>query len=67
MEEVLKNYDTIIEKIVVEKVKIPFETVTKNKASGSGSKQNQIIQYGVNGIKEVTYMLKLRKKKFLQK
>ena len=58
MEEVLKNYDTIIEKIVVEKVKIPFETVTKNKASGSGSKQNQIIQYGVNGIKEVTYKVK---------
>lgn len=58
MEEVLKNHDTIIEKIVVEKVKIPFETVTKNKASGSGSKQNQIIQYGVNGIKEVTYKVK---------
>lgn len=58
MEEVLKNYDTIVEKIVVEKVTIPYETITKNVASGSGSKQNQIVQYGVNGIKEVTYKVK---------
>ena len=57
-EEILKNYDTIIEKIVVEKIKIPFETITKNKASGSGKKQDQIVQYGVDGIKEVTYKVK---------
>lgn len=57
-EEILKNYETIIEKIVIEKVKIPFETITKNVASGSGSKQNQIIQYGIDGIKEVTYKVK---------
>ena len=57
-EEILKNDDTIIEKIVVEKIKIPFETITKNKASGSGKKQDQIVQYGVDGIKEVTYKVK---------
>lgn len=61
MEEILKNYDTIIEKIVVEKVKIPYETITKNVASGSGAKQNQVVQNGVNGIKEVTYKVKYQK------
>ena len=32
-EEILKNYDTIVEKIVVKKVKIPYETIKKNVAS----------------------------------
>ena len=58
IEEILKNYDTIVEKIVVEKVKIPYETITKNVASGSGAKQDQIVQYGVDGLKEVTYKIK---------
>ena len=57
-EEILKNYDTIVEKIVVEKVKIPYETVTKNVATGSGTKQDKIVQYGIDGLKEVTYKVK---------
>lgn len=57
-EEILKNYDTIVEKIVVEQVKIPYETITKNVASGSGTKQDQVVQYGVDGLKEVTYKVK---------
>lgn len=57
-EEILKNYDTIIEKIVVEKVKIPYETITKNVATGTGTKQDRIVQYGVDGLKEVTYKIK---------
>lgn len=66
-EEILKNYDTIIEKIVVEKVKIPYETITKNVASGSGTKQDKIVQYGVDGLKEVTYKVKYQNKKQIEK
>lgn len=57
-ETILENYNTIVEKIVVEKVKIPYETITKNVASGSGVKQDSIVQYGVDGLKEVTYKIK---------
>lgn len=66
-EEILKNYDTIIEKIVVEKVKIPYETITKNVASGSEAKQDKIVQYGVDGLKEVTYKVKYQNKKVIEK
>ena len=55
VEQILASYDDIVEKIVVEKVKIPYETITKNVASGSGAKQDKIVQYGVDGLKEVTY------------
>jgi len=57
-EQILKNYDTIIEKIVVEEVKIPFETIKKNVASGSGTKQDTVVQKGVDGLKEITYRVK---------
>ena len=57
-EEILKNYDTIIEKIIVENITIPYETITKNVASKNGAKQDRIIQYGVDGLKEVTYKVK---------
>ena len=38
VEEILSTYDTIVEKLVVEKVKIPYETITKNVATGTGTK-----------------------------
>lgn len=66
-EEILKNYDTIIEKIVVEKVKIPYETVTKNVASKKGTKQDKIVQYGVDGLKEVTYKVKYQNEKEIER
>lgn len=67
IEEILDSYDTIIEKIVVEKVKIPYETITKNVASGSGTKQDKIVQYGVDGLKEVTYKIKYQNEKEIEK
>lgn len=67
VEEILKTYDTIVEKIVVEKVKIPYETVTKNVAKGSGAKQDRIVQYGVDGLKEVTYKVKYQNEKEIEK
>ena len=66
-EEILESYDTIIEKIEVEKVKIPYETITKNVATGSGTKQDKIVQYGIDGLKEVTYKVKYQNDKEIEK
>ncbi len=57
-EDILKNYEQITEKIVTEEVKIPYETITKDVSTGSGSKQDKILQYGVDGLKRVTYKIK---------
>ncbi len=67
VEEILKTYDTIVEKIVVEKVKIPYETVTKNVAGNSKTKQDKIVQYGVDGLKEITYKIKYQNEKEIEK
>ena len=56
-EQILQSYDTIVEKIVTEQVVIPYETITKE-ATGTGTKQNKIVQNGVDGLKEVTYKVK---------
>lgn len=57
MEELLKEYAPITEKIITEEVEIPFETITKDISDG-GTKQNKVIQSGKNGLKEVTYQVK---------
>lgn len=57
-EDLLKNYEQIVEKIVTEEVKIPYETITKDVSTGSSAKQDRIIQYGVDGLKRVTYKIK---------
>lgn len=56
-EEILSSYGTIVEKIIKEQVEIPFETITKE-ATGTGTKQNKVVQNGKNGLKEVTYKVK---------
>lgn len=56
-EEILSSYGTIVEKIITEQVVIPFETITKE-ATGTGTKQNKVVQAGKNGLKEVTYKVK---------
>lgn len=66
-EKILENYSTIIEKIVVEKVKIPYETITKDVSTGSGTKQNRVVQNGVDGLKEVTYKVKYQNEKEIEK
>lgn len=58
MDDLLKNYAPITEKIIVEQIEIPFETITKE-ATGTGDQtRNQVIQKGVNGLKEITYKVK---------
>lgn len=59
-DELLKSYEPITEKIVVEEESIPFETITKeveNKTAGS-STTNKVIQEGKDGVKELTYKVK---------
>ena len=58
IEELLEGYDTITEKVVVEKEEIPFETVKKDVSDGASSTRNVVLQKGENGIKEITYKVK---------
>ena len=51
LEQLLKNYAPITEKIVKEQVTIPYETITKNT-------KTKVLQEGKDGIKEVTYKIK---------
>ena len=58
LDEILKSYSPIIEKIVVEQETIPYETITKDASNGAGDTKNKVIQQGEDGIKEVTYKIK---------
>ena len=58
LDQLLENYAPITEKIVVEQVTLPYETVTKNTTSGSGDTTNKVLQEGKDGLKEVTYKIK---------
>ena len=58
LDEILKSYSPIIEKIVVEQEAIPYETITKDASQGATDKKNKVIQSGEDGIKEITYKIK---------
>ena len=58
-EQILSTYNSTVEKIIVEQVVIPYKTITKE-ATGEGKKQNKIVQNGVDGLKEVTYKVKIQ-------
>ena len=66
-EDILNNYSTIVEKIIVEKEEIPFETITRDVTTGSGTKQNRVVQQGENGIREVTYRVKYQNDEEIEK
>ena len=53
-----KNYDNIVEKLVVEESTIPFETETKDVSTGNGDKKEVVTRKGVDGIKKTTYKVK---------
>lgn len=67
VEEILENYDSVVEKIIVEQVTIPYETVTKDVSTGTGTKQDKIVQNGEDGIKEITYKVKYINDKEIEK
>ena len=58
LNQLLENYAPITEKIIVEQVAIPYETITKNVAGTSTDTTNKVVQEGKDGIKEVTYKVK---------
>ena len=66
-EDLLQNYSKIVEKIVTEKVKIPYETITKDVSTGNGTKSNTIVQNGIDGLKEITYKVKYQDDKEIEK
>lgn len=66
-EDILSNYSKIVEKIVVEKETIPYETITKDVTTGSGTKQDKVVQEGKNGIKEITYKVKYQNGEEIEK
>lgn len=58
LDQLLDNYAPITEKIVVEQVTIPYETVTKNTTNSSENTTSKVLQQGKDGLKEVTYKVK---------
>ncbi len=58
LNQLLENYAPITEKIVVEQVVIPYETITKNTTGTSTDTTNKVVQKGKDGLKEVTYKVK---------
>ncbi len=58
LEELLNSYSPIVEKIVVEQVEIPYETITKDVSNGNSNTTEKVVQAGKNGIREVTYKVK---------
>ena len=60
LDELLKNYAPITEKIVVEQVAIPFETITKNANESDTDTRNRVIRQGQEGLKEITYKAKFQ-------
>lgn len=54
-EQILEDYTNITEKIETVIEKIPFDTITKDVSNGSATTRNEIIQYGEEGEKKVTY------------
>lgn len=67
LEELLKNYAPITEKIVVEQVVIPYETITKNTTETEGDTTNKVLQQGKDGLKEITYKIKYQNEVEIEK
>lgn len=67
LNQLLENYAPITEKIVVEQVAIPYETVTKNVAGKEANTTNKVLQEGKDGLKEVTYKVKYQNEVEIEK
>ena len=67
LNQLLENYAPITEKIVVEQVVIPYETITKKATEASGDTTNKVLQQGKDGLKEVTYKIKYQKEVEIEK
>ncbi len=66
IEDIAENYSNITEEIITVEEEIPFETITKDVSKGS-DKINRVIQAGQNGIREVTYKVKYKDEKEIER
>lgn len=57
-EEILGKYVTVTEKIIVEQIEIPYETVTKDVSQEGTETKDTVLQEGVNGLKEIKYKVR---------
>ncbi len=57
-EELLGKYVTVTEKIIVEQVEIPYETITKDVSKEGTVTKDTVLQQGVNGLKEIKYKVR---------
>lgn len=57
-EELLGKYVTVTEKIIVEQVEIPYETITKDISKEGTMTKDSVLQKGVNGLKEIKYKVR---------
>lgn len=57
-EQILGTYANVSEKIVVEQVEIPFETVTKDVSQSGTETVDKVLQEGENGLKEIKYKVR---------
>lgn len=66
LDGILEGYAPITEKIVVEQVAIPFETITKEVSDDTNTSE-KVLREGKDGIKEVTYRIKYQNDKEIEK
>lgn len=67
LDQLLENYAPITEKIVVEQVTIPYETITKNTTGTDSNTTNKVLKEGKDGLKEVTYKVKYQNEVEIEK
>lgn len=60
MEKILGAYVTVTEKIIVEQIEIPYETITKDVSASATDTTNRVLQEGKNGLKEVKYKVRFQ-------
>ena len=66
--DIIDENATLVEKIVVEQEKIPYETVKKEVSVKKGDKTTStVVQKGKNGIKEITYKVKYENDKEIER
>ena len=58
VENLLKTYDSIVEKLETVQVTISYETITKDVSNNDSNKRETVVQKGKDGLKEVTYKVK---------
>lgn len=59
-EEILGKYVTVTEKIIIEQVEIPYETVTKDVSAAGTETKDTVLQEGANGLKEIKYKVRFQ-------